>query len=363
MINFIDAVIGLQNGDEGKGAVASFLASQSEYNLVMRCQGGSNAGHTIYHNDKKIVTHIVPCGILHGKISLIGSGCVINEKKFFEEVEYLSSLGYDTSLIRIAKNAHVVTDEHIESEKNETKVGTTKQGIGPCVIDKYSRQGIRAESIERLQPYLVDLYEFLYGYGNIMKWNILVEGAQGFELDIDHGDYPYVTSSHTTLAGCLLNLLDPRKLRKVYGCAKVYETYVGSKQFQDLNEPVLDELAILGNEFGSTTGRKRQCNWLNLSKLIKAIKVNSCTDLVLSKCDILRSLNEKHENQYWKVMLKTYRHKEKDIEYKGVNFGSEPYFYEWLFSILNEQTDIKNIYGRFSPQDTLVQMQWEMEIK
>lgn len=310
MIEYIDAVIGLQNGDEGKGAVTSYLASLPDYNIVMRCQGGSNAGHTIYHHGRKIVTHIVPCGILHDKISIIGSGCVINEKKFHEEVDYLKSLGYNTSLIKIAKNAHIVTDEHVKEEENESKIGTTKQGIGPCVRDKYSRKGIRAESIESLKPYLIDLYD--YFYTSFAPWfsnrfnpcvsrncRILIEGAQGFELDIDHGDYPYVTSSHTTLAGCLLNFLDPRKIRNVYGCAKVYETYVGSKQFQDKDEPAFEDLAILGNEFGSTTGRKRQCNWLDLQKLNKAIDINSCTHLILSKCDILRKLNEKYENKKW----------------------------------------------------------------
>lgn len=300
MIYLIDFVLGLSYGDEGKGAVTHSLASKEDYNLVMRCQGGSNAGHTIYHHDMKIVTHIIPCGILHGKISLIGSGCYINEKKFHEEIDNLKKLGFDTSLVKIASNAHVVTDDHITEEADEKKIGTTKQGIGPCARDKYLRKGIRADNVESLKPYIVDLYDFLYS--NKSEWRILVEGAQGYMLDIDHGDYPYVTSSHTTLAGCLLNMLPYNKIRKVYGCIKAYETYVGSKKFQP-DDSIFDEIAELGKEYGSTTGRKRQCNWINIPLLRKALIINGVTDLVISKMDILEKINEKYDNKYWRMIL------------------------------------------------------------
>lgn len=297
MIERIDMVIDLAYGDSGKGAVAHSLAKRTDYNLVMRCQGGSNAGHTIIHKGKKIVTHLVPCGILHDKISLIGSGCVINVKKFLEEVKYLSELGFNTSLIKIAANAHVVLDSHIQEENNESKVGTTKQGIGPAYRDKYDRKGVRAFEVDELQPYIVDLYQYLYN--KHITWKILVEGAQGFYLDIDHGDYPYVTSSHTTAAGCLLNLLPIDKVKNIYGCIKAYETYVGAKVFQP-NDEIFNELALLGNEFGATTGRRRQCNWINIPKLKKALEVNSVTHLIISKLDILEQLNNRHDNKYWR---------------------------------------------------------------
>ena len=315
MIEYIDFVLGLQNGDEGKGAVAHSLASRPEYNLVMRCQGGSNAGHTIFHQGNKVVTHLVPCGFMHNKVSIIGSGCVVNVRKFFEEINYLKQLGFNTNYIYIADNAHVVTEEHISEEANEAKIGTTKQGIGPAYRDKYARKGLRAKDVPDLAGYTINLYELLHEKENNLR--ILVEGAQGFELDIDHGDYPYVTSSHTTLAGCLLNLLPHNKVRKVYGCIKAYETYVGSKSFQDKNDEdfkVLEQLADLGNEYGSTTGRRRQCNWIDEKMLKKASVVNCVTHLIISKMDILTHLNNHYQNKFWKTKQRNFDSKSKFIE-------------------------------------------------
>jgi adenylosuccinate synthase len=321
MIKSVDFVIGLSNGDEGKGAVTHSLASRAEYDLVMRVAGGMNAGHTIYHNNQKIVTHILPCGVLHGKQSLIGSGCVLNEKKFHEEVEGLRSLGFDTSTIKIASNAHVITEKHLKEEQNETKIGTTKQGNGPAYRDKYDRKGIRAEKIKSFEPYLVDIYDFLHSKSS--SWSVLVEGAQGFNLDIDHGNYPYVTSSHTTIAGGFLNLLPARKLNKVYGCLKAYDTYVGAESFQPEGD-IFNEIAELGSEFGSTTGRKRQVNWLNIDAAMKAATVNEVSHFIVSKIDILRSINTKYGNIFWNLYHKN----------ELISLGSEKEFKDYIVSIL-----------------------------
>lgn len=297
MIKFTDIVVDLSRGDSGKGAVVYELSKKDEYDIVMRVNGSSNAGHTIYHNDQKFVTHIVPTGIFHGKRCIIGSECVLNVTKFLTEVQSLKDAGIDvTNKIFISKECHIVTDDHIEEEKSESKIGTTKQGVGPCIRDKYARVGIRAESIKELEPYVIDLYEYLFHFG--YSWRILCEGAQGQFLDISQGDYPYVTSSHCGVAGALLNYIPYNKVRKVYGVAKAYDTYVGANSFEP-NEPVFARLRELGEEFGATTGRPRQCNWLNCLNLIKAIRVNSVTNLIISKVDVLKKLNDEGDNKYW----------------------------------------------------------------
>jgi len=182
----VDVVIGLQYGDEGKGKITNQLAATGNYHAVVRFNGGGNAGHTIYKDGKKIVTHLVPCGILHGILSIIGPGCVLNIPKFFEELDYLKSNGFDTSLVKIAKNCHIVTQEHIDEDSLDTKIGTTKTGNGPAYRDKYARIGKRAEDFPELEPYIINLTNYIYSSPKF----ILAEGAQGFYLDIDHGDYP-----------------------------------------------------------------------------------------------------------------------------------------------------------------------------
>lgn len=325
MIKFIDIIQDLSYGDCGKGAVAYSLSKKPEYNLCMRVNGGSNAGHTIYHNGKKFVTHQVPTGIFHGKTCIIGNGCVVTLSKLKKEIEELEAEGVQVKgKLFIAHNAHIVMSKHVQEETNEAKIGTTKQGIGPCYRDKYARLGVRMENL--LAPFtladtpedtmlyvtdvngdkdhsfftdmIIDLYSFLYDRRE--NYGILVEGAQGFYLDIDHGDYPYVSSSHSSVAGALLNCLPYNKVRKVYGVVKAYETYVGAKQFQP-EDPIFDKLADLGQEYGATTGRRRQCNWLNIEAVCKAANINAVTHLVVSKLDILRELNFQENDQYWKL--------------------------------------------------------------
>jgi len=281
-----DIVVDLQYGDCGKGKITHHLCKGGEYTHVVRYNGGCNAGHTIYHKGKKFVTHHLPCGVLFGIKSIIGPGCVVNPEQFFKEIEELEASGIRTKgLIKIAKNAHVITRAHLADDGTDTRIGTTKRGNGPAYTDKYARTGIRAESVAELQPYLVDFLEEMHQEGTVA----LFEGAQGFGLDIDWGDYPYVTSSHCTVAGALLNGIPPQAVRNVWGVAKAYETYVGTKKFQG-NDPILDEICEIGEEYGATTGRKRQVNWMNWNLVEKAIKINGVTHLVFNKMDVLREV-------------------------------------------------------------------------
>ena len=288
MIEFSDIVVDLQQGDCGKGVVCNELIKNGNYTHVVRYNGSNNAGHSIYLNDKKIVTHSIPAGVLHGVKSVIGCGCVLNVEHFFKELKNLEDCGINTSgLVKIANNTHIITSNHIEEDNFDEKIGTTKRGNGPAYRDKYNRRGIRASEVGDLKPYLIDIYEEFY---NKNDCRILFEGAQGFYLDIDWGDYPYVTSSHCTVGSAIMNGVPASKIRSVYGVAKIDETYVGAKTFEPI-DPIFNKIRELGNEFGSTTGRPRQCNWMNLDNLLKAIRINGVTDLVIRKVDIFNEIN------------------------------------------------------------------------
>ncbi len=287
MIEYADVIVDLQAGDTGKGKVAHALAKKSgEYTHVIRYNGGGNAGHTIYHEGKKIVTHFIPCGVLYGIKSIIGPGCVIDTTKLDKEIQELELLGFNVKdNLFIDKRVHVIQPKHIEEDSTDTKIGTTKTGNGPAYRDKYSRKGIRSENI--LQTNLIDIYEELHGKRNV---RILFEGAQGFELDIDWGDYPYVTSSHCTVGGAILNGVPPQKIRNIYGVAKAYRTYVGNKEFEKPSE-IFDKIREVGNEYGATTGRKRQIDWINFDDIIKASNINGVTHLIINKLDVLEKVN------------------------------------------------------------------------
>ena len=285
-----DIIVDLQYGDCAKGKITHHLLKSGEYTHVLRYNGGGNAGHTIYHEGKKFVTHYIPAGVFFGIPSIIGPGCVLNAKKFLEEIEELKSGGLtiEKSLIQIAKNTHITTDAHIVEDSKDAKIGTTKSGNGPTYRDKYARTGIRAEDVPELSEYIVDLYDVLHKNGPV---TVMCEGAQGFGLDIDWGDYPYVTSSHATAGGALLNGVPFSAVRDVWGAAKIYETYVGAKEYQPKDE-VFNEIARIGEEFGATTGRQRQCNWLNWNLLEQAVRMNGVTHIVLSKMDVLREVGQ-----------------------------------------------------------------------
>lgn len=290
----VDVILGGSYGDEGKGKICNALLENSEYTHCLRYCGGGNAGHTIYYKGKKFITHLVPSGIFQGKVSVIGCGCVVNVPKLLSEIEELEQAGIPnvSSLVRIAKNAHIVTKEHLLEDGKDTTIGTTKTGNGPAFRDKYNRTGTRAEKIPELKPYLVDLNEEFYKNKNNIT--ILAEGAQGYGLDIDWGDYPYVTSSHCGVGGVLLNGLPPSSIRNVFGCIKAYDTYVGAKSFEDKTNPIFPKIRELGKEYGATTGRPRQCNWLDFDLTLKMVAMNGVTKLFINKIDILREIQEWH---------------------------------------------------------------------
>jgi adenylosuccinate synthase len=284
--SIVDVVIGMQYGDEGKGKIANQMAASGEYDYVVRFNGGGNAGHTIYLNGEKIVTHLVPCGILHGIPSVIGNGCVIDTKKLFDELEYLEGFGFDTTLLRIAENAHIITREHIEEDSKDTKIGTTRTGNGPCYRDKVARTGIRAKDVPELQPYLVDMYSLIHSSPK----KFLAEGAQGYWLDVDFGDYPYVTSSNTGVGALLNNGFNFKQVRDVVGVIKCYSTYVGAKDYQQVHDDRFEKLREIGQEYGATTGRPRQIDWLNLDEVNQACQMNGVTKLIVNKMDVLAQI-------------------------------------------------------------------------
>jgi len=289
-MNKVDVIIGLQHGDEAKAKCAYSICQQNKnyYNYVVRFNGGPNAGHTIYHEGRKFVTHQIPVGVFFDIPSIIGPASVVDIEKLKKEVKELSDfLGKDISnLILIDKRAHMITKKHIEMDSDGSVIGSTKSGIAYAYGDKYLRDGIRyAISI---QPFkCIDSYEIFHEG----KANLLFEGAQGWGLDIDFGDYPFVTSSHCGIAGVIASGINHQMIGNVYGIAKIYETYVGNKEFQPRENDELPKFQEVGQEIGATTGRKRQCNYLNLDTLIPAIKMNGVTDIIFNKVDILEQLN------------------------------------------------------------------------
>ena len=288
MIEYADVIVDLQAGDTGKGKVCNTLSEKhNEYTHVIRYNGGGNAGHTIYKNGKKIVTHFIPSGIVNGVKSIIGPGCVVNPIKLLQEIKQLEHSGIEVvGNLFIDKRVHIITAEHIDRDSTDTKIGTTKTGNGPCYSDKYTRSGNRAENAEILESFVIDIYDELH---NGKDTKILFEGAQGFELDVDWGDYPYVTSSHCTVGSAVLNGVPPQKIRKVYGVCKAYNTYVGAKEFE-VPSKIFDKIREVGNEYGSTTGRPRQIGWTNLDDVIKAANINGVTHMVVNKVDVLEKV-------------------------------------------------------------------------
>jgi adenylosuccinate synthase len=300
MIEYADVIVDLQYGDTGKGKVAHALAESGDYNIVLRYNGGSNAGHTVYHNGKKVVTHQVPIGVLFGIKSVIGLGCVVHIESLKKEIAELNEAGFVTKdLIFIDKRAHVVTISNWQEDQSDEKIGTTRQGIGPAYRNKYGRTGLRIENLHKLAPELWNTgeYTLIDFHKDVLQsdeqYRILCEGAQGFHLDIDWGEYPYVTSSHCTVGSVCLNGIPPKKIRKVIGTMKAYETYVGNRtDYTDENDLTLKKIQELGNEFGATTGRPRKVNWMNLDRVIMAANVNGVTEIIINKADILQELGK-----------------------------------------------------------------------
>ena len=289
-ITNVDIVCGLSWGDEAKGKIVAHLAKSYKYNFICRWAGGNNAGHTIYIDGIKYKTHLIPAGVFFGIKSIIGPDCVVNKEGFFKEINYLKENGFDTSLIKISPKAHLVLENHIEEDKIKyfKQQGTTAKGIAPCYRDKYARNGIRVGD----DDFIDDFKDFIWNeklYGNV-----LCEGAQGFWLDINYGNYPFVTSSSTLpYSACSLGF-SPKLINNIYGACKIYDTRSGlDPQFPEklLNDLDLTLVGNTGKEYGVTTGRRRKVNWLDINKLKDAINISGTTHLIISKIDIFVELN------------------------------------------------------------------------
>jgi adenylosuccinate synthase len=335
--------VGAQWGDEGKGKIVDWLGPQAD--LVARFQGGNNAGHTIVVDGETTVLHVVPSGILHpGSVNLIGPGVVVDPGILLGEIAKLEARGIlkDPSRIRVSGRAHVILSWHTaldaarEERAGEGKIGTTGRGIGPCYEDKVARRGVRIADLrqpDELRTKLESIAEQknveltkIHGaepidvdelYTQCLEWgqqldpyidhtgrildrslragkNILFEGAQGTFLDIDHGTYPFVTSSNCVAgAVCTGSGVGPTRIDRVLGITKAYTTRVGSGPFPtELFDATGEELRRAGAEFGATTGRPRRCGWLDAVLLREAVTVNGLTDLAINKLDILSGFDE-----------------------------------------------------------------------
>lgn len=332
-------IIGTQWGDEGKGKITDYYASK--YDCIARFQGGNNAGHTIVVNDKKYKFHLIPSGVIQGKKLVIGNGVVIDPSVLISEINYLKKEGIEPDLL-ISDRANVIMPYHRildgarEKILGKKKIGTTKRGIGPCYSDKIARLGIRmAEVVDKkklkerldqiieikqrvmdafdtgiklneekifeeyteygdeLRKYVGDVPSFLNEFIRSGK-KLLFEGAQGCMLDVDFGTYPYTTSSHSIAGGaCIGTGISPREIDEIIGIVKAYTTRVGSGPFPtELSGKLEDHLVEKGGEFGTTTGRKRRCGWLDLLVVKYSCMINGITSIALTKLDVLDGLEK-----------------------------------------------------------------------
>jgi len=331
----VDALLGIVFGDEGKGKVVDYFTPQ--YDVVARFAGGPNAGHTIIFDGKKFVLRSIPSGIFDaGKVNIIGNGCVIAPDLFMAEARELETAGYELcNRLYISRRAHLILPTHrvldraYEAAKGKNRVGTTGKGIGPTYSDKAARVGLRVGDIEenfeekyarlkaRHEQILRDLHftdydiaeeerAWLEGVEYMRRFplknteaelnrlldegkSVLAEGAQGSLLDIDHGTYPFVSSSSTTAGGVCTGLgIAPRRIGRVWGIFKAYSTRVGAGPFPvELFDATGDKLREIGHEYGAVTGRNRRCGWIDLVALKYAIAINGVTDLVMMKSDVL----------------------------------------------------------------------------
>ncbi len=335
----VDVILGLQWGDEGKGKIVDYFAP--DYDMIARFQGGPNAGHTLYVNEKKIVLHQIPSGIFReNKVNLIGSGVVLDAVILKKECEAVESFGIDyKKTLFVSERTHLILPSHraidraSEAAKGRDKIGSTLKGISPAYMDKTGRNGLRVgdlldknfldkyqklrnkhqqildnfsfdEDISQAEKEFFEALEFLktlkiingeYFINEAIQSGkkILAEGAQGSMLDVDFGTFPYVTSSNTITAGVCSGLgISPNKIKEVIGITKAYCTRVGSGPFPtELNDEMGEQIRKSGNEFGSTTGRPRRCGWIDLVALNFACMINGVTQLVMTKADVLDEID------------------------------------------------------------------------
>jgi len=333
-------VVGAQWGDEGKGKIANLLAQDAD--VVVRYQGGNNAGHTIVIGDDVFALSLVPSGIIYpGVVSVIGNGCVVDPKVLLDEMAMLRERGIDPSGLKISANAHLIMPYHRRLDAvrerflGKNQIGTTRRGIGPAYLDKFSRDGIRVQDLydpkifrDKLEAALreknqvltkiynqlpfdaSEIAEEYLGYADelgehvvdasLLVWNairddkqVVFEGAQGVLLDIDHGTYPFVTSSNPIAGGALTGAgVGPKDIDSVLGIAKAYISRVGSGPFPtELDDEIGAAMVEIGGEFGTVTGRRRRCGWLDAVVLRYAVRVSGITELALMKLDVLSSFD------------------------------------------------------------------------
>lgn len=330
------ALVGLQWGDEGKGKVTDLLGRDTT--VVVRYQGGNNAGHTIVVGGERYALHLVPTGILYPHCTpVIGPGVVVNPQVLLDEMDTLQGRGIDVARLKLSGNAHLVMPYHLELDRvterrlGKNRLGTTKRGIGPAYADKAARIGLRVQDLldpkifseklevalkeknlvltrvygrlpiemrqveeeylayaERLAPHITDAGAFVQDALDKGE-TVLFEGAQATMLDLDHGTYPYVTSSNPIAGGaCVGSGVGPRDIERIIGIAKAYCTRVGSGPFPSEADPADGEILVeAGNEYGTTTGRKRRCGWFDAVAARYAARLNTLTELVITKLDVL----------------------------------------------------------------------------
>jgi len=331
-------VVGAQWGDEGKGKVVDIYTEYADD--IVRYQGGNNAGHTLVVGNEKVVLHLIPSGILHeGKRCIIGNGVVLDPEVFIREITKLKESGRikDDACLLLSESLHIIMPYHKridiarEAKSGDKKIGTTGRGIGPCYEDKIGRRGIRLMDLidpdtfsRKLREFLVEknfileqflgeppcsydeIYAEYQGYADVLRRYVadtalilnndlesgkkaLFEGAQGTLLDVDHGTYPFVTSSSTCSGGaCTGSGVSPRKINEIIGISKAYVTRVGSGPFPtELLEETGEKLRQIGGEFGATTGRPRRCGWFDAMVIRYSVRVNGLTGIALTKLDVL----------------------------------------------------------------------------
>ena len=336
----VTVVVGAQWGDEGKAKVIDLLAAAHSH--VVRYQGGHNAGHTVVVGSERYALQLIPSGVLYPHIvPVIANGVVVDLPTLFREIDTLAGRGVDCSRLRVSNSAHLIFPWHqsldalYEAGRGDDRIGTTLKGIGPAYADKARRRGLRVgevldpegfatsvkmqtlahnaeivalggealdadavvaqftELAARLAPYVCDTVELLHAALDRDE-ALLLEGAQATFLDLDHGTYPFVTSSNPTAGGaCVGTGIGPRYLTRIVGISKAYSTRVGSGPFPtELTDELGDKLVEIGREFGTVTGRRRRCGWVDCVMLRKAVRLNSLTELALTKLDVLDTFDE-----------------------------------------------------------------------
>src|SRR5215204_4403098 len=373
-------VVGAQWGDEGKGKIVDLLAQSSD--VVCRYQGGPNAGHTIIADGETFKIRQVPSGVISGKTSVIGAGCVVDPEVLLAELDDLAARGVDPSVVVVSGNAHLIMPWHVaidgasERRLGKLQIGTTRRGIGPAYADKAARLGIRVQDLldakilrkkimtamdpkqqmlrpfakdpeldlhtrvqtyltygHRLEPHIVDTAKLCWEALDADR-TVLFEGAQGTMLDLDHGTYPFVTSSNPVAgSACIGAGVGPRDIDEIWGIAKAYATRVGAGPFPtELEDDLGDLLRERGGEMGTTTGRPRRCGWLDLVALRYAVRLNSMTALAITKLDVLSGIDPLR-------VCPRYRHPE------GAVFDEFPYHQSIIHTAEPEYEELPGFEG------------------